>query len=461
MKLIFFCLLVALSIFQANGQSGAEWSAYKQQNGIDSHWAYNDWVAAGSPHNTSSSPTAPAAPAAPGHEFDNTINQAISAGMSGKISGGDAAGFVGLGILGNALFAPNTVDPAQQQAQQEAQREQQQRQLAAQQLNNSGLYLLKQKNYAGAINEFQQALAQTPGDPNIIQNIAAAKKGIKDTAVAAKNSGALSQLLGNTPADSGKFDFDQLTHSSLPSPNSSALNLVNLDSNPNVVDLLGTTKTAVDLASLKSQIVGLFGNSAPASTPPDPRLQLPEAKDIKLLFDPPQPTPSQWPGQQRPASDPKLVNPLDAEAQTKAQTEAVFAQPGGADDILQQKIQDDALNGLAKPAHVNASVTPSNGDKSVGSLAESSAAVIAAQARAKTAFDQYVEKYGADGHIAERTATVAAAARGEGYSQKELQEQHQKALLDYQKRHADNPPADILNGGHQPAVDETSIGGKG
>ena len=138
--------------------------------------------------------------------------------------------------LGQMLFgSPQQVDPAQQQAQLVAQQEQQQRQLAANQLNNSGIYLLKQKDYIGAINEFQKALGQTPNDPNILHNLALAKQRIKDTAVAAQNSGALSQLLGDAPANAGNFDFDQLTHSSGANPNASALNLVNLDAN--TVDL--------------------------------------------------------------------------------------------------------------------------------------------------------------------------------------------------------------------------------
>ncbi|MGZ5802441.1 MAG: tetratricopeptide repeat protein, partial [Burkholderiaceae bacterium] len=89
--------------------------------------------------------------------------------------------------LGQALFG-SPQNPAEQQAQQQVQQAQQQRTLAAQQLNNSGIYLLKHGNYAGALNEFQQALAQTPGDPNIINNIALAKQQIMDAAQAAKNS---------------------------------------------------------------------------------------------------------------------------------------------------------------------------------------------------------------------------------------------------------------------------------
>jgi hypothetical protein len=66
--------------------------------------------------------TAAPAPAAAGHEFDNTINQAISAGISGQISGADAVGLVGIGLIGNAMFAPQTVDPAAQQRALAAQR---------------------------------------------------------------------------------------------------------------------------------------------------------------------------------------------------------------------------------------------------------------------------------------------------------------------------------------------------
>jgi Flp pilus assembly protein TadD len=68
---------------------------------------------------------------------------------------------------------------------------QQQQALAAQQLNNSGIYLIKQKNYAGAINEFQQALANAPNDTNILQNLALAKQQLKNVAVAGQTSDAL------------------------------------------------------------------------------------------------------------------------------------------------------------------------------------------------------------------------------------------------------------------------------
>jgi tetratricopeptide (TPR) repeat protein len=244
--------------------------------------------------------------------------------------------------LNKALWG-SPQDEAEQQAQQQAQQAQQQRKLVAQQLNNSGIYLLKHKNYTGAINEFQQALAQTPDDPNILKNIALAKQQIQDTAASAKNSYALGQLLGNAPTNSGNVGFDQLTHSSLPSPNSSALSLVNLNADAGGVDLRGTTKTSIDPVALKSQPDGVSANHAPNSAPPDPRLQLPEGKDMELLGQPPQPTPSQWPGPQRPADAPKLVNPIDLEkqqqqkAETGRQFDAIFSQPGGLDDILEKQ----------------------------------------------------------------------------------------------------------------------------
>ena len=236
--------------FSANGQSGADWNTYKQQNGIDAHWAYNDWVAAGCPHSGGGTAAIPSGPT-PVQQM-----QLQGAQMMGTALGN---------AVGQMLFP--RVDPAQQRAQQMAQQAQQQRMLAAKQLNDSGVYLFKQKNYAGAINEFQKALAQTPGDQVIINNIAQATQKMKDTAVAAQNSGALGQLLGDATAGSSVLDFDQLTHSQVPNPNASALSLVNLGSDPNVVDLRGTAKTFVDPASLKSQLDGVFANGTRFSAP--------------------------------------------------------------------------------------------------------------------------------------------------------------------------------------------------
>ncbi len=241
--------------------------------------------------------------------------------------------------IGDALFGTPQNQAAQEA--QEAQEAQQQRTLAAQQLNNSGIYLLKHKNYSGAKNEFQQALAQTPGDLNIKKNLALAEQQIqiKDTALAAKNSATLGKLLGNTPAKSGNNDVDQTTHSPLPNPYSSALNLVNLSSEASTVDLRRAKTTSVD--SLKTKLYRVLENNVSIPAPPDPRLQLPEDKDMELLGQPAQSTRPQSVGMQRPANDPKLVNPIQTENQIKAeagrQFDAIFAQPGGLDDVLEKQ----------------------------------------------------------------------------------------------------------------------------
>jgi hypothetical protein len=160
--------------------------------------------------------------------------------------------------------------------------EEQQRQVAAQQLNDSGIYLLKQRNYAGAINEFQQALAITPNDSNISGNLALAKQQLKDAGVAAQTSEALGQFLGNVPSNAGQFDFDQLTHSAVANPNASALSLVNLDGG--VVDLRGATRTSPQ--SLASQLDEILSNKVPATTTSARSdVVLPQDKDIELLFD--------------------------------------------------------------------------------------------------------------------------------------------------------------------------------
>ena len=223
-------IFFTLSNFSAIAAEPAWWTQQKIDCGLPSSLAYEDWVAEGSPCNsgnastTTSSSAAPSIPSAPAG-WTPQQQMILNAGQ---------AAMPALQQMSHDFFWGKPVDPAQQAAQQAAQQEQQQRQLAAQQLNNSGIYLLKQKDYLGAINEFQQALAQTPNDPNIIRNLALAKQKIKDTAVAVQNSGALSQLLGSQP----------LQQSTTAQPNISPLNLVNL--NANTVDLRDHPLTALN-----------------------------------------------------------------------------------------------------------------------------------------------------------------------------------------------------------------------
>jgi hypothetical protein len=261
--------------------------------------------------------------------------------VAGKVSPGNAAGFIGLGLLGNALFAPKTTNPVQPDAQQQVN-------LAAQQLNNSGLYLLRQKNYAGAINEFQKALAQAPNDASIINNLALAKQQLAvqqlNFKMATQTSGALGQLLGDAPPNTGLFG-GQLPHSPAIDQNASPLSLVNVGSDAGVVDLGGATGISVDPDSLKGQLDGVLANHKLPTTAPDPRAEMPQVQDIELLFQPPQSKASQFPGPQRPPSSPKLVNPM-MDAEERAQVEAIFAQPGGLDDTLEKQ----ALDVKARPA---------------------------------------------------------------------------------------------------------------
>jgi hypothetical protein len=212
--------------------------------------------------------------ASPNSSSPTTLNPAL----------GNAAQSIGNALgqqLGKAIFGGNKaanqpiqplIDPAQQQ-----------REFAAQQLDNSGLYLLKQRTHAGtmgAINEFQKALANTPNDGNILHHLAMAQQQLKDLAAATQTSGTLGSLLNPAPAGT-----DQ--HSSVASPNASALSLVNLD--PNVVDLRGTTNAAP--ASLKSQLDGIFAKTPVSAPPASPvnRIDAKPAPDpdamMKKIFD--------------------------------------------------------------------------------------------------------------------------------------------------------------------------------
>ncbi len=274
--LFFLLILIPCA---ALAQSNAEWTQYKIKCGIPASTAYNDWVAQGSPCPKTAAGSSSPTPAVP------VLNPQQQLAMQGAAMGGY---MIGQG-LHQLLFGPPATkpsstppDPAQQQ-----------RELAAQQLNNSGIYLLKQKNYAGAINEFQQALANTPNDANILHNLALAKQKLKDSAVAGQTSGTLGQFLGNSSANAGNPNFDQLAHTSVANPNASALSLVNLDADTRVVDLSDATKTSVDPEVLKGQLDGVLTNNGPASAPPDSLVVLPQAQDIELLFPGSPSTPSQ------------------------------------------------------------------------------------------------------------------------------------------------------------------------
>jgi tetratricopeptide (TPR) repeat protein len=186
---------------------------------------------------------APAAPAGLNPAMTNaaqTLGYALGQQL-GKMLFGDPAAKAAADAAAqqNALAAQQSALAAQQSA------------LAAEPLNNSGLYLMRQRNFAGAINEFQQALAIAPDDANIRHNLALAMQQLKDSAVAARTSSALGQFLGDAPPATAGIFGDQLTHSSIASPNASALSLVNLDAN--VVDLRGTT--SMSPTSLKSDSV--------------------------------------------------------------------------------------------------------------------------------------------------------------------------------------------------------------
>ena len=148
---------------------------------------------------------------------------------------------------------------------------QQQTALAAHQLNESGIYLLKQRNYSGAINEFQKALALEPGDAIIGSNLEFAKQAQKNAIVAGQTSNALGQLLGADPAGMGS--------------SSDALNLVNLGPGATPVDLRNATSTIIDPATLKGQLDSIFSDGAPISAPAD-------AQELDKLFQPSQPAPS-------------------------------------------------------------------------------------------------------------------------------------------------------------------------
>ncbi len=322
-------LAMAYSSQLVAGQSNQEWSAYKQKCGIPAGTAYNDWVAAGSKCNSGS--------AAPGTGTGSAEQLGTALGnMTGDLM------LKGIhNVLHGAPARPVPVNP-----------EQQQRALAAQQLNNSGIYLLNRtpRDYSGAINEFEKALQQTPNDATIASNLQYARRLQKESAAATQTSNMLGNLLGNNappvgpanfPAYSGIFanvfnpvnidpnvvDFRGVFRnsvlgpalSSLPAANANALNAVLTGSDARIVDLRGAARTSVNPQLLQTQIHGIFGNPVPVRETSVPTVDRPQVQEIEKLFQsPPATTGTQ-----------SLAQPQHAtpDKPTKEQIDDLFSKP--------------------------------------------------------------------------------------------------------------------------------------
>lgn len=254
---------------QAGVNSGASWAQYKSQCGIPQSTAYNDWVAGGSkfPAGSSCAPSTGSTSTTPTPSLPNLTPQQ-QLGMQ--------LGMLGANMIGQSLHQllvgtpPPPPDPAQQQAEN-----------AAQQLNNSGVWFLRQKLYAQAINEFQKALANTPDDRSIQNNLALAQglleQSRKDGVTAAKTSSTLGQLLGSTSAGPAVLAAN--------SPQS-ALNSIDLNSSASLMSSRDAMAPSSDSEALKSQIDGVLGSGPPPIANAAPATS-PQAKDIEQIFQSP------------------------------------------------------------------------------------------------------------------------------------------------------------------------------
>ena len=225
----------------AYGQSAGEWNQIKAKCGLPAGTIYNTWVEQGAPCNQGSAASAAA----------NAQQQfATQATMAGAKMIGEA--------LHDALFGkPETP-------------EQQQRRIAAKQLNNSGVWYLRQNEYANAIVEFQKALQKTPNDPIIVGNLTLARRlqeqSSRNGAAAAGNSGTLANILVAVPAKSRPSSWDH--------PKNIFQNIdVNFTSN--VVDLQNARTFSSDPNNLKE-------NDPPSGHPLQTKDELNEAFDKAL-----------------------------------------------------------------------------------------------------------------------------------------------------------------------------------
>lgn len=304
---IMIAFLALFSVSMAVGQSNQAWVAYKQKCGIPTGMAYNDWVAAGSTCNSGSAASGTGTSAA------GLTPQQQMAMKSAQLGGYMIGQSIHNVLFGQPKPLTTPLDP-----------EAQQRALAAEQLNNSGIYLLKKNDYAGAINEFQQALNQAPNEANILFNLQLAKQRQRNAADAAKTSSVLGNLLGTAQAigpkdlanplnlvnlDRNVVDFRGMGHTLSSNPNSSFLNTVITGSDSNTVDLSNPNKSYVTPELLEGQINSVLGH--PVSGP----AQISPQEQIDKLFQAAQP--SSGPG----------LNASDAEQQTKAKVSAIFSNP--------------------------------------------------------------------------------------------------------------------------------------
>lgn len=239
--------LMAVAAPFAAGQSAQEWNAYKVQCGLSSTLDYNSWVASGSPCNSST-----ASPSTTAAKSGLTASQQQLATALGQAGANIVLQGLHNLLVGQPAQPTAPLDPAAQQ-----------KLLAAEQLNNSGIYLYQQGNYLGALNEFQQALALDPNDKNILSNVQAAKQKLQDAAQAEENSDALSSLLGSAPGDSSPLT-NPLNHVNL-NPNANSIDAVLHGSDGDVVNLSSATKTSIDPATIQGQIDTLLGRPAPSA----------------------------------------------------------------------------------------------------------------------------------------------------------------------------------------------------
>ncbi len=183
--------------------------------------------------------------------------------------------------------------------------------------NALGVALVRQGKFDEARKAYERALKLEPNTPLYHQNLESLNQAQQqlradaefqraDHAAATAALGQLREAVGRAPAG-GNAPASGLA---LASGDQAAAMDAWTDSG--VVDLRGTVRTAPNPAVLGTPAPGpgrRFVSDLRLAPPPDPRLVTPLPQDIELLFPPP--PPSRWPGPQRPANQPKLVNPLD------------------------------------------------------------------------------------------------------------------------------------------------------
>ncbi|MDP1953637.1 MAG: tetratricopeptide repeat protein [Polaromonas sp.] len=344
--------------------------------------------------------------------------------------------------------------------------------------NERGVQAYKNGDWATAIELFQQALRNDPGDPTYTQNLVNAQNNLANqqarerverealdrqraNQIAANNMQQsiqnFAQTLNAAPV-SGGLDFDGRILGSAPGGGTSGgldfTASIALPSQARPAPVLPSNDPMVVDARVPSGLPKSLDDAIPHSPSGDrvrKGFQAIQDGDWKVALAWFQDARNKEPG------NPGLGRLVDlAEFTLAYRTRAPAVEKNSAPV---QSTQSPNQNSIPSSKD-GAAIKPGAVEPGDTTMARAVAGQMAAKERADAARKQYVKKYG-DGDVVGRASAVSRASRGEGYTDEELKVQLQKSLLEYRKNYRKNHPNGPADRFIPPSTEEISLGGKG